>query len=194
MDRDKLYSFAFRGLLTEESLDKAGRKSKGDFSEAWEAEISKRLGITLMDEGLIAKSRKMAVVYTAICAFENSVREFISKKLLEEKGERWWDICVKKEIRNKAESRKKSEKDVRWLTPRGDSMIYYTEFGDLISIMAKPENWKFFEVHIGNIDWAKQIINTLEKSRNIIMHSGELEPTDIERVGMYIRDWIIQVG
>ena len=148
MDRDKLYSFAFRGLLTEESLDKAGRKSKGDFSEAWEAEISKRLGITLMDEGLIAKSRKMAVVYTAICAFENSVREFISKKLLEEKGERWWDICVKKEIRNKAESRKKSEKDVRWLTPRGDSMIYYTEFGDLISIMAKPENWKFFEVHI----------------------------------------------
>jgi hypothetical protein len=60
--------------------------------------------------------------------------------------------------------------------------------------MAKPENWKLFEVHIGNIDWAKQIISTLEKSRNIIMHSGELSPTDIERVGMYIRDWINQVG
>jgi hypothetical protein len=73
-------------------------------------------------------------------------------------------------------------------------MIYYTEFGDLISIMVKPENWKFFEVHIGNIDWAKQIITTLEKSRNIIMHSGELAPTDIERVGMFIRDWVRQVG
>ncbi len=194
MDHDKLYSFAFRGLLTEEALDKAGRKPKGDFSEAWESETSKRLGIPLMDEGFVVKSRRMAVVYTAICAFENSVREFIAKKLLEERGEKWWELCVKKEIRANAENRKKSEKDVRWLTPRGDSMIYYTEFGDLISIMAKPENWKFFEVHIGKVEWAKQIIETLEKSRNIIMHSGELAPTDIERVGMFIRDWIRQVG
>ena len=194
MNHDKLYSFAFRGLLTEEALDRAGRKPRGDFSGAWELETSKRLGIPLMDEGFVVKSRKMAVVYTAICAFENSVREFVAKKLLEEKGEKWWENCVKKEIRDKAENRKKSENDVRWLTPRGDSMIYYTEFGDLISIMAKQENWKFFEVHIGSIDWAKQIIGTLEKSRNIIMHSGELAPTDIERVGMYIRDWIRQVG
>ena len=194
MDHDKLYSFAFRGLLTDEALDKAGRKPKGDFSEAWESETSKRLGIPLMDEGFVVKSRRMAVVYTAICAFENSVREFIAKKLLEERGEKWWELCVKKEIRANAENRKKSEKDVRWLTPRGDSMIYYTEFGDLISIMAKPENWKFFEVHIGKVEWAKQIIETLEKSRNIIMHSGELAPTDIERVGMFIRDWIRQVG
>lgn len=194
MNQDKLYSFIFRGLLAEESLDKAGRKTKGNFSEEWELETSKRLGIPLMDEDFVAKSRKMSIVYTAICAFENSVREFIEKKLFEEKGEGWWEDCVKKEIRVKAENRKKSEKDIRWLTSRGNSMIYYTEFGDLISIMAKPENWKFFEVHIGNIDWAKQIIGTLEKSRNIIMHSGELETTDIERIGMYIRDWIRQVG
>lgn len=194
MRDDKLYSFAFRGLLTEEALDKAGRKPKGDFSQEWETETFKRLGVPLMDEDLVISSRKMAVVYTAICAFENSVRDFIAKKLLEEKGENWWELCVKKEIRTNAENRKKAEKDVRWLTPRGDSMIYYTEFGDLISIMAKAENWKFFEVHIGNIDWAKQIIGTLEKSRNIIMHSGELAQTDIERVGMYVRDWIRQVG
>ena len=33
-----------------------------------------------VDEALVTKSKKMAVVYTAICAFENSVREFIEKK------------------------------------------------------------------------------------------------------------------
>lgn len=55
-------------------------------------------------------------------------------------------------------------------------------------------NIDLFKVHIDNIDWAKQIIETLEKSRNVIMHSGELAPTDIERVGMFIRDWINQVG
>ncbi len=194
MEYERLYAFVFKGLLTETALDKAGRRPKGDFSEEWRIETFKRLGLQLMDESLVIKSRKMAVVYTAICSFENSVREFVAKKLLEEKGENWWELCVKKEIRTNAETRKNSEKGVRWLTPRGDSMIYYTEFGDLVSIMAKTENWKFFEVHIVDIDWAKQIISTLEKSRNIIMHSGELAPTDIERVGMYIRDWLQQVG
>ncbi len=194
MNHDKLYSFVFRGLLTEEALDKAGRRNRSVFSEAWETETSDRLAITLLDEELVKKSRKMSVIYTAICAFENTVRDFISKKLLEEKGENWWELCVKPEIRDKAESRKTAEKEIRWLTQRGNSMIHYTEFGDLISIMGKPDNWVFFEVHIGNLDWAKQIITTLEKSRNIIMHSGELDPRDIERVGTFIRDWIRQVG
>ncbi len=192
MTIDSIYSFVFKGLLSEESLDKSGRKAKKNFSEIWEAETAQRLGIPFLDEELVAKSRKMAIVYTAICAFENSVREFIEKKLFEEKKEKWWDLCVKKDIRERAENRKKSEKDIRWLTPRGNSLIYYTEFGDLISIMAG--NWKLFEVHICELDWAKQIITTLEKSRNIIMHSGELEQADIERIGIYIRDWIKQVG
>lgn len=192
MDYDKLYSFAFRGLLAEEALDRAGRKPKGNFSIAWEAKTAERLGISKIDDEFVAKSRNMAIVYTAICAFENSVRDFIERKLLEEKKENWWDLCVKKDIRQRAENRKQKEKNVRWLTARGNSLIYYTEFGDLISIMAG--NIDLFKVHIDNIEWAKQIIETLEKSRNVIMHSGELAPTDIERVGMFIRDWINQVG
>jgi len=194
MSLDKLYSFVYRGLLTEESLDKNGRKDKSLFSEEWESATAERLGIPLLDEELVKKARRMAVVYTAICAFENTVREFISKKLYEEKGEKWWDGCVKNEVKQKAENRKNSENESRWLTQRGKSMIYYTDFGDLISIMAKKENWGFFEPHIINIDWAQQIITTLEKSRNIIMHGGELSPRDVERVGTYIRDWISQVG
>lgn len=194
MRHDEFYAFAFRGLLANASLDRAGCKMVSGFSEAEEAEIARRLGISGLDEEFVTRARKMAIVYVAICAFENTVRYFVSKKLLEVAGEGWWEACVKKEIRDKAESRKKSEKDVRWLTARGDSMIHYTEFGDLISIIAKPENWAHFEVHIGKVEWAKQIIETLEKSRNIIMHSGELGSTDIERVGMYIRDWINQVG
>ena len=35
---------------------------------------------------------------------------------------------------------------------------------------------------------------TLERSRNVIMHSGQLSKKDIERIGTNIRDWISQVG
>src|SRR5947209_6194633 len=105
MNYDSLYSFVFRGLLTEQALDRAGRQQRNVFSEVWEFETSNRLAIPLLDEELVKKSRKMAVVYTAICAFENSVRDFISKKLLEERGEKWWELCVKADIRQRAEDR-----------------------------------------------------------------------------------------
>ena len=71
-------------------------------------------------------------------------------------------------------------------------MINYIEFGDLISIM--QQNFDLFEVHIISIDWARQIIQTLERSRNVIMHSGQLGKKDIERIGTNIRDWVSQVG
>ena len=71
-------------------------------------------------------------------------------------------------------------------------VINYTEFGDLASIMS--QNYELFEVHIVSIDWARQIFQTIERSRNVIMHSGELGRRDIERIGTNIRDWINQVG
>lgn len=56
------------------------------------------------------------------------------------------------------------------------------------------QNYELFEVHIVSIDWARQIFQMIERSRNVIMHSGELGRRDIERIGTNIRDWINQVG
>jgi hypothetical protein len=55
-------------------------------------------------------------------------------------------------------------------------------------------NWAVFQDVVGNLEWAKQLLNTLEKSRNIVMHGGVLQKEDIERIGMNIRDWVRQVG
>lgn len=111
---------------------------------------------------------------------------------MENKGENWWEEGVSEKIRKFAESRKKEEEKIRWHTRRGESMINYTEFGDLVSIMS--QNIDLFEDYIISIDWARQIIQTIERSRNVIMHSGELGRKDIERIGTNIRDWINQVG
>ncbi|WP_369806323.1 hypothetical protein [Advenella sp. S44] len=64
--------------------------------------------------------------------------------------------------------------------------------GDLVSILR--QNWTLFEAHIPTIEWATGLMDVIERSRNVIMHSGTLNRTDIERVGMNIRDWIKQVG
>lgn len=138
------------------------------------------------------KETKMATVYTAIAAFENMVRQFVVKILMENKGENWWTECVSDKIRKSADSRKAEEDKIKWHTHRGTSMINYVDFADLANIMG--QNYDLFEVHIVSLEWAKQIFTTLEKSRNVIMHSGELGERDIERIGINIRDWISQVG
>lgn len=192
MEEDKLYSFVMRGELTKITLDGSGIVSKHSSSEALAQDYIKCLSLDLLDDDCVNSAKIMATVYTAIAAFENMVRQFVVKILLEHKGETWWEDSVSEKIRKAAESRKKEEEKIKWHTQRGDSVINYIEFGDLVSIM--QQNYDLFEVHIISIDWARQIIQTLERSRNVIMHSGELGRKDIERIGTNIRDWISQVG
>lgn len=189
---DNLYAYVMRGELTKVALEKTPIVSKHSSSEMLAQEYVECLALDLLDDEKVNAAKLMATVYTAIAAFENTVRQFIVKVLLEHKGENWWEECVSEKIRKTADSRKKEEEKIRWHTPHGDSMINYTEFGDLASIMS--QNYELFEVHIVSIDWARQIFQTIERSRNVIMHSGELGRRDIERIGTNIRDWINQVG
>lgn len=186
-----LYEFAFRGFLTEEALDRAGRIHP-NLVGALDDEYAQRLGIELLDEQFVGSARQMAVVYMAIAAFENSVRKFISAVLLEKVGEDWWANSVSANIKRKVESRQKEEEKVRWHTQRGALPITYTDMGDLGNIMRN--SWQHFEAHIPSIEWANSLLDIVERSRNVIMHSGFLGREDVERIGINIRDWIKQVG
>ena len=55
-------------------------------------------------------------------------------------------------------------------------------------------NWSVFENVLSDLEWAKAVLNALEKSRNITMHGDLLAKEDVERIGMNIRDWIRQAG
>lgn len=186
------YAYIMRGELAKAALASAPTLSRHSCSDALSGELIDCLSLDLLDDDKVAAAKLMATVYTTIAAFENMVRDFISKTMLEHKGENWWEECVSEKIRNKAENRKREEEKIRWHTPRGDSLINYTDFGELGSIM--NQNVEVFEVHIISIEWARQIFQTIERSRNVIMHSGELSRRDIERIGTNIRDWINQVG
>lgn len=192
MKNDIFYSFILRGELTKVSLDKTSARSRYQISKESRQRLIDSLCLDSLDEALVEKATHMALVYVAIAAFENSVREFVKKKLMENYGDVWWEKCVSADIQKKARGRKEKEEKIRWHTQRGEELISYTDFGDLANILYK--NFALFEPHIISAEWAKQIFDTLEKSRNVIMHSGELHDQDIERIGTNIRDWLAQVG
>jgi hypothetical protein len=87
---DALYTFVYRGLLTDESLDKVGRRRRRHFGAEEAAKIRQSLSFEMLDPDCLADAERRAIVYTAIHAFENTVRELVKKAMAEAHGETWW--------------------------------------------------------------------------------------------------------
>lgn len=186
-----LYSFVYRGVLTEEALDRVGRRRRNHFGAEVARKVQRTLSYDFLDADLLAEGQRMSVVYAAIHAFENMVRSMVTKAMAEAHGETWWEK-VPERIRKSSKTRMEEDAKFRWHGARGASEINYCDFGDLSSIIVT--NWTVFDDLLGNMEWAKAALNTLEKSRNIVMHGGTLAKEDVERIGMNIRDWIRQAG
>ena len=188
---NRVAGFVLKGQLAETALTRAMGTRTGGAEVSFHS-ISQRLSIKDLDAEAVTDAEKMSAVYIAIASFENMVRKLISDRLLEEKGADWWKECVSVKIRDRADKKIKDEERIRWHGSRGLSAIYFTELKDLPSII--QQNWACFEDLLPNVEWVRHIITTIERSRHVIMHSGQLSLDDIERVGMNIRDWMHQVG
>lgn len=186
-----LYSFVYRGVLTEEALDHAGRRRHNHFGGEQAREIQQSLSFDFLDSQLLAEGQRMSIVYAAVHAFENSVRALVTKAMTEKYGATWW-TKVPERIQKISKSRMEEDARFRWHSARGTAEINYCDFGDLSSVIVT--NWEVFEDLLGNMEWAKAILTSLEKSRNIVMHGGSVAKEDVERIGMSIRDWIRQAG
>ena len=87
MNEDKLYAFVMRGELTKTALENTDVISRHSSSEILSKEYVRSLSLDLLDEEYVNAAKEMATVYTAIAAFENGVRRFVTKILIENKGE-----------------------------------------------------------------------------------------------------------
>ena len=188
---DSIYPFIYKGLLTEESLDKAGRRTRRSLEGSEVSLIAEKLSYEMLDESALLDAKRMSLVYTAIHAFENMVREYVKSTLIEAHQEKWWEK-VPERIKAKVAKRMEDNSKFKWHGTRGGSEMEYCDFGDLSAIIAV--NREDFEITLSDIEWAKSVLSVLERSRNIVMHGGLLAIQDIERIGGNIRDWIRQVG
>jgi hypothetical protein len=139
------------------------------------------------------KLKTLTAVYVAIAAFENAARQFVTTVLREAVGDEWWDNAVSSGIRAKCKSREEDEAKHRFHTQRGSVPINYTDLGQLGNIIRQnPQH--FVPDFLPTVEWAAAIFDAVERSRNVIMHSGILDAEDLARLGINIRDWVKQVG
>jgi hypothetical protein len=190
----KLKSFVFDGFLTDSILKNL--EKEGVVLERTSSEIHSEPILDFLPEDFSLSTRinakKMTLIYALLFCFENSVRELVSQRLNEKYGADWWNLKVNGTIKKKVSFRKKEDEKNRWHGPRAKIDIAYANFGDLNDIIV--ENYADFEDLFPDPDWVQAKIGDLERSRNVIAHNNVLSEADIERIRMYIKDWIQQVG
>lgn len=188
---DKLQNFVFRGLLLDASL---GNLADSGLEIRSNESVTKDNKISIEDfpMDLRMDAIKSSSVYIAFYCFENSVRKLVSERLLERKGVNWWSACVSNSIQKKVEERMNQDKKNKWHAPRASAEISYCDFGNLSDIIIG--NWNEFEDLFPTQDWIRTRLDNLEPSRNALAHSNILSDNDINRIDMFLRDWVLQVG
>ena len=135
---------------------------------------------------------EMQRAYLLLFVLENIVRNLISEKLLDEDGPDWFMKRATSQMRSKVAERKQKEVKDAWHTGRNKQEIYYLDFGDLSRLIIN--HYALFEELLPNQPWVQSRLDEAEKSRNVIAHTNVLSPEEVDRLELYLNDWIKQIG
>lgn len=193
-EKSEIRSWMFKGLAVETVLDEFEADGTRVRSAADPGALQRVLPLEDFSLSLRRSAMKALPAYLAFFCLENSVRELVADRMSENHGQEWWakDGCVSRSIADKVANRQKKEGVDRWHTRRGEQEIYYTDFGDLASLIRN--NWSDFEDLFPDVNWVSTRLAELEASRNIIAHSNVLDDRETQRLSIYLQDWTRQVG
>jgi hypothetical protein len=135
---------------------------------------------------------QMQRAYLLLFVLENIVRDLVSTRFLETDGEDWFDKRATIPMKTKVGERKQKEQRDLWHTGRNKQPLYYLDFGDLSKLMVN--HWALFEDLLPGQPWVQSRLEEAEKSRNVIAHTNILSSEEVDRLEMYLRDWIKQIG
>jgi len=132
-------------------------------------------------------SRHFEVFY----CLENSLRQTIRAKLINDFGANWWDGAVPDSVKRNAEDNMKRELD-SGVTMRSTDALDYTTFGELGEIVrGKWEN--FSDIFNGKSAFNK-IMASLNTLRAPIAHCCPLADDEVARLRLTLRDWFRLMG
>ncbi|MCA9487504.1 MAG: hypothetical protein KC516_00930 [Nanoarchaeota archaeon] len=196
LNRFKL--FGINNLMLESNfrnIEKDGMKlEKGEIREVNLGKHSKLrkspVDKSFFEEDIRNKAKKMSEFYELYYSIENTIRRLISEKL-DKLDSNWWKSeYVPQGIIDEVEKRVEDEKSES-MEVRSEDLLTYTNFGELIKIIEK--NWQEFSDTLRSRDSMKKVLGQLNKIRNVIAHSCELNEDDITRFELAIRDWFLRV-
>jgi hypothetical protein len=149
-NQTSLREFLFKGLAVEDALNDLEIKGLGVRAPTDTQALQRVVSLEEFPEEIRTAAMRALPAYLAFFCLENSAREVISDRMAERHGANWWD-GVSRSIQEKVEKRQDKEGKDRWHMKRGATPVYYTDFGDLKSIIQL--NWIDFEDLFPDVNW-----------------------------------------
>lgn len=190
--KTQINDFVFTGILTSHcilDMQNKGllRTPAGTLDERHEQDL-----FAPVPESIRGGSIQMQRWYRMLFVFENLVRDFIITRMVELDGESWFETRSTAPMKKKVEDRRKKEEKSQWHIGRNKQPIYYLDFGDLGLLMTN--HWDVFKDFFDNQAWITGRIQDAERTRNVIAHTNLLSSEEGERLKMYLRDFLKQIG
>jgi hypothetical protein len=173
------------------AADMSGIEKTYDIDLGWKhqgARGRKAAEYEQFEAAMRAEASRMSEFYEVFYCLENSIRYLVSETMFEAEGADWWNsIRVdEKRIRDQVEPRRKKEVD-SGITPRSDSMIDYTTFGELSQIIT--DNWELFEPVFNSKTAVSNVSNQLNLLRGPIAHCNPTDELEQDRLNLAVRSW-----
>jgi len=183
---EQLMLFGMNNLLLEKNLERL-EKEGIDIGHTSTLKKDELVDTELFENEILKRARKMADFYVLYFSLENSVRKLIKDVLSENYGENWWSAKVPEGVRRNVIDIQKKEKDSA-MSIRSDDPLDYTNFGELVDIFSS--NWSDFSDILRSQKSVQETLSPLNRIRNVIAHSCELNDDEILRFKLLIKDWL----
>lgn len=183
---DQILIFGMKNLILESSLSKL-ENSGIEIGHIQTIKRDEPVDTDLFEHEILKKAKKMADFYVLYFSLENNVRKLITDVLAEKYGSDWWDKKIPEGIKQEVKKRQEEEKETA-MSIRSEDPLTYTNFGELIVIF--NANWSDFSDILRSKKSVQDTLSPLNKIRNVIAHSCELNDDEILRFKILIRDWL----
>ena len=191
-DRSAVRNWLFRCLSVEDVLDRIEGGGVAVRATSDPRAVQRVLSL----EGFSAEVRRSAMqalpAYLAFFCLENAIRELVSERLTENHGPDWWTECTTSGLQKKVQDRQTRKANNAGMSDAAKPRSSTPTLADLKTLIR--ENWTDFEDLLPDQHWVTARLDELEASRNIIAHSNVLDKRELDRMKMYLEDWIRQVG
>jgi predicted restriction endonuclease len=178
-------------LVAKKLTRRAGEQS----SRQYVVKVGKQFKFTdpILPHSKLSEANEMSNIFPYLYLLENSIREFIDIIMTSQYGSNWWDSQAPSGLKKEVQKRMSDDQRDSWHQRRGARPIDYIDLKDLPRLMNKLDEVVVPDI-ISDLDWFRQLVKQVYKSRCVVCHMNPLDRDNIDAVLVWFNQWEKQIG
>jgi Swt1-like HEPN len=135
-----------------------------------------------------AEMEAMVPVYRTLYHLENSIRQFITRVLVANHGEKWWDKLATSDLKRTYAKNTKAEEVNAWHQRRSRNPIDYLDL-DQLPVLVRAAQADFVPTFFKTEGWFQHFVEEVYQSRCVVCHMNPLTQNNVDGVALRFNHW-----